>query len=79
MDNIPSAVARETAILVRKLFAFGVHNFPARSFSSHNVLLCALVLTDDDCAGSLTCFQRNNFDAVPGCIGEGEIDYDYCI
>ena len=36
---------------------------------------------DSDCAGNLVCFQRNRFDAVPGCTG-GESDTsftDYCI
>jgi hypothetical protein len=45
----------------------------------YSVLLCVLVLTDADCVGSLTCFQRPGVEAVPGCIGEGESDYDYCI
>ncbi|CAJ1954158.1 unnamed protein product [Cylindrotheca closterium] len=37
--------------------------------------------TNDDCIGDLICFQRNEHEAVPGCIG-GENDgsrTDYCI
>lgn len=36
--------------------------------------------TDEDCEGSLICFSRTNEDdPVPGCIGEGEEAYSYCI
>mmetsp|Transcript_20978 Transcript_20978/g.51558 ORF Transcript_20978/g.51558 Transcript_20978/m.51558 type:complete len:269 (+) Transcript_20978:914-1720(+) len=35
--------------------------------------------TDADCQGSLTCFQRQGFNGVPGCSGTGEEDFDYCI
>lgn len=34
--------------------------------------------TDDDCAGSLKCFQRDGFTPVPGCLGTGAPDWDYC-
>jgi len=37
--------------------------------------------TDTDCDGDLICFERDNYDAVPGCSG-GSLDYsqsDYCI
>jgi hypothetical protein len=33
---------------------------------------------DSDCSGSLVCFQRNRFTKVPGCLGDGIEDYDYC-
>jgi len=35
--------------------------------------------TDADCAGSLTCFQRNGVTAVPRCAGAGTSNWDYCI
>ena len=34
---------------------------------------------DSHCADGLICFQRDGFTSVPGCSGEGEKDYDYCI
>ena len=37
--------------------------------------------TDEDCQDGLVCFQRNEFESVPGCIGgeENESKTDYCI
>jgi len=35
--------------------------------------------TDSNCAGKLKCFQRSNGEPVPGCIGFGIREYDYCI
>ena len=35
--------------------------------------------TDLQCADGLMCFQRNGFTPVPGCLGSGKQDYDYCI
>ncbi|KAL3935709.1 MAG: hypothetical protein SGBAC_008824 [Bacillariaceae sp.] len=35
--------------------------------------------TDVDCATGLTCFTRLGTGGVPGCEGEGEEDFDYCI
>jgi len=34
---------------------------------------------DDDCEGFLICFFRDYYDDVPGCLGGGEEDNDYCI
>lgn len=34
---------------------------------------------DADCAGDLTCFQRDGTATVPGCLGTGTSDLDYCI
>ena len=34
--------------------------------------------SDDDCQGSLVCFQRDEYTPVPGCDGEGGYDKDYC-
>lgn len=34
---------------------------------------------DSDCAGSLQCFQRNGFTPVPGCVGQGVSNMDYCV
>jgi hypothetical protein len=34
---------------------------------------------DEDCEGSLMCFQRSGDKHVPGCKGPGEPDYDYCV
>lgn len=31
-----------------------------------------------DCAGELECFQRRNFEPVPGCLGQGNFDQNYC-
>eukprot|EP00581_Thalassiosira_minuscula_P013152 CAMPEP_0183729502 /NCGR_PEP_ID=MMETSP0737-20130205/30475_1 /TAXON_ID=385413 /ORGANISM="Thalassiosira miniscula, Strain CCMP1093" /LENGTH=487 /DNA_ID=CAMNT_0025961705 /DNA_START=130 /DNA_END=1590 /DNA_ORIENTATION=- len=33
---------------------------------------------DDDCEGSLLCFQRDRDETVPGCSGEGTDATDYC-
>jgi len=33
---------------------------------------------DSECAGSLVCFQRNDFEDVPGCVGDGVSGFDYC-
>jgi hypothetical protein len=35
--------------------------------------------TDEDCAGSLRCFERNADEPVPGCVGNGEEGYFYCV
>jgi len=35
--------------------------------------------TNDDCAEGLTCFQREGYEAVPGCEGIGDEGFDYCI
>jgi len=35
--------------------------------------------TDAECGEGLVCFQRNDYDAVPGCFGSGVEDHDYCI
>ena len=34
--------------------------------------------SDSDCAGSLKCFQRDDTEEVPGCIGKGQKKSDYC-
>jgi len=34
---------------------------------------------DDECMGSLECFQRTGFTHVPGCYGAGVSGSDYCI
>jgi hypothetical protein len=35
---------------------------------------------DDDCLGSLVCFQRNaNITSVPGCSGTPLAAEDYCV
>ncbi|EJK72922.1 hypothetical protein THAOC_05498, partial [Thalassiosira oceanica] len=35
---------------------------------------------DDECAGSLVCFQRDNDDnPIPGCVGSPYGGYDYCV
>ena len=33
---------------------------------------------DSDCFGDLKCFQRNEYDKVPGCSGTGTKGTDYC-
>jgi len=33
---------------------------------------------DTDCTGSLKCFQRDNYEAVPYCSGMGTKGWDYC-
>ena len=33
---------------------------------------------DEECAGSLKCFQRSSFERVPGCGGRGIEGRDYC-
>lgn len=34
---------------------------------------------DSDCSGDLVCHQRDNFDPVPSCSGQGAKNVDYCI
>lgn len=34
--------------------------------------------SDEECAGSLRCFIRNEFENVPGCAGDGVSGFDYC-
>ena len=34
--------------------------------------------SDDECAGELTCFQRSGTEEVPGCLGLGANNKDYC-
>ena len=33
---------------------------------------------DDDCPGSMLCFERDDYEQVPGCIGQGRSGMDYC-
>ena len=33
---------------------------------------------DDECDGSLICFQRSGYTPVPGCSGDGQENTDYC-
>ncbi len=35
--------------------------------------------SDSDCKGSLVCFERDEFDNVPGCQGGGSEGTDYCV
>lgn len=42
-------------------------------------LYFVLPLADADCLDDMVCFQRDLLDPVPGCLGEGQISYDYCI
>ena len=34
---------------------------------------------DGHCADGLVCHHRNDYSAVPGCVGRGKKGYDYCI
>jgi len=34
--------------------------------------------SDNDCGAGSYCFERNEYEAVPGCSGRGKYDYDYC-
>lgn len=34
--------------------------------------------TDDECAGTMVCFQRNGNETVPGCSGNDPTGNDYC-
>ena len=34
--------------------------------------------TDSQCAQGLSCFQRDGTSPVPGCLGTGEPNFDYC-
>ena len=36
------------------------------------------VVCSQDCATGLKCFQRNTFQPVPGCLGQGIQGHDYC-
>ena len=33
---------------------------------------------DNDCGGTMKCFQRENLELVPGCSGVGKRGWDYC-
>lgn len=33
---------------------------------------------DSECAGNLRCFERSEFEDVPGCTGFGVSGFDYC-
>jgi len=33
---------------------------------------------DSECAGELICYNRQNFDPVPGCSDFGTLGFDYC-
>merc|ERR1711976_686817 len=33
---------------------------------------------DNDCAGTLKCYQRDGLASVPGCVGSGTYNFDYC-
>eukprot|EP00931_Biecheleriopsis_adriatica_P060751 TRINITY_DN36495_c0_g1_i1.p1 TRINITY_DN36495_c0_g1~~TRINITY_DN36495_c0_g1_i1.p1 ORF type:complete len:2641 (-),score=486.46 TRINITY_DN36495_c0_g1_i1:92-6985(-) len=35
--------------------------------------------TDDDCEGSLVCFQRDGSEAIPGCEGSASSSTDFCV
>ena len=43
------------------------------------ILVIPFGFLDADCETGLTCYYRSGFDAVPGCSGSGEEDFDYCI
>ena len=34
---------------------------------------------DDDCNAGLVCYFRNGMTPIPGCVGDGTADYDYCV
>jgi len=34
--------------------------------------------TDADCGNGLFCFERNGSENVPGCVGSGQPQFDYC-
>lgn len=42
-------------------------------------LSLVLNLVDTDCEGDLVCYSRSAFDPVPGCEGDGEENFDYCV
>jgi len=55
-------------------------SFAGLSFSALGILLTLLGhLLADDCLDDLVCYQRDNDEMVPGCIGIGLVSYDYCI
>lgn len=33
---------------------------------------------DQECEGDLVCYERNGVMRVPGCLGQGAADRDYC-
>ena len=35
--------------------------------------------SDSQCEGGATCFQRDGYEAVPGCRGQGHTTWDYCV
>lgn len=51
-----------------------MHDFSIPSLW-HYIIDCD---NDDECAGNLVCFQRDEFEDVPGCLGFGVSGFDYC-
>ncbi len=51
-------------------------NSLAAFFSTHPIR--NLLRSDNDCASGLFCFERNGLEAIPGCIGSGQNQFDYC-
>lgn len=39
----------------------------------------AWIPADSDCQGNLVCYSRSGLDPVPGCLGKGEENFDYCV
>ena len=37
-----------------------------------------MLISCTDCKGDLICEQRDAYEEVPGCVGEGLEGYDYC-
>jgi hypothetical protein len=58
----------------------GVHNFQQLSQSNHPLFHFYITDCDEDgdCGDGLRCFQRDENESVPGCVGEGEFGWDYC-
>jgi hypothetical protein len=63
-----------------RLLLPGVHNFHQLSQSDHPLFHFYITDCDEegDCGEGLLCFQRDENESVPGCVGEGELGWDYC-
>lgn len=50
------------------------------SIPEHGFMACTNECDkDSDCGHGLFCFQRDNYDDIPGCYGDAKKDWDYCV
>ena len=70
IDPIPTPQSKN--LVIKGNNGFPNYNFPLKVCEGD----CD---SNQDCEGGLVCFQRNSFEPVPGCTGNGVWRLDYCI